>query len=107
MATRKKVAPKLTPKGVSANAVKKLTAEDRKIDILTNKCTNYDKEIAKKTDDSIIGKAYRMKLGRKRAEIIRELNSHKAKRNLLQARINNYIANDEAVLKERGLYWGA
>jgi len=98
---------KLTAKVVRKNAMKEFNAISNEVTMRKTNVASFDKELAKAPNGTVIEHAYRMDLSRKRAVVQKKLNSAVEKLNTIEKRIIAYNQNDEAVLKERGLYWGA
>lgn len=98
---------RLISRGTRKNVEKQHSTVSKKVAKLENKVATFDKKLADMSNGSVIGNAYRVDVLRLRAQAVRELNSLREKISILEGRIVNYDANDEAVLKGRDLHWGA
>jgi hypothetical protein len=98
---------RLTLRGARKNVAKQFATFKKEEAKLLNKVTSYEKELTKMSRGTIIDNAYRVDILRLRAQSVRELNSVREKLTGIEKRIVNYDMNDQNVLKDRGLYWGA
>ena len=98
---------RLTPRGARRNAERKLSTNVNQEAKLVNKLATLDAELSKIPDNSIINHTKRMNISREKADVQKELNALRKQKITYENRLVSYNSNDEQVLKDRQLYWGA
>jgi hypothetical protein len=93
--------------GVRRNAVKRFSAISKSEAKLVDKIASFDKELSKPSDGSLTTRTYRMNVSRLRAIVHKELNDLREKKTSCAEILSKYNENDEKILRERELYWGA
>lgn len=106
MTESSKDAPKMTPQGAVKGVISDLLKQTREEAKLVNIVASWEQKLATTPNDTVVNKAYHLRIMRLRAKDVKALGSVRKKISKLNQRIEKYNANIEVVLKSRNLYWG-